>query len=258
MISMKEIPSKNIIDTIKKQKIVPQSYFRVQWKNYLFWIMWSIIMLFGAVSFSFVLLNLMDFRFEFLRYLGVGKYIGLLMNTAPYFWGILSIVAFGAGYFAMRKTRTGYRYHMLFITSVIVLIISMLGVLLHFSQINHRLGMHVPLSNDIAFPVQNRWVRARDGMLGGKVTAFTDNYMMIVDLGDKEWMIVYDNKTRFDVPGTVKLGSFVEVIGKKITEEKFHADLIRPLPKNLEKMRDRGADRILPPNDVMEDRPLVQ
>lgn len=253
---MNDIPSHNILEKIKKNKIVPQSYFRTQWKNYLFWIIWSAIMFFGAISFSFVLLNLMDFRFEFLHYLGIGKYMRLLVDTAPYLWGILSAIAFGAGYVAMRKTRVGYRYHVLFITSVIVLIISMLGVVLHFSHINDRLGVHVPhgpLSSDIAFPAQNRWVRPHDGMLGGKVIEFFDDSIILTDLRDRQWTVVYDDETQFGVRGRIDAGSFVEVIGEKITEDTFHADLVRPLPKHLEDMRDRGDNRMSPRNKRIED-----
>jgi hypothetical protein len=49
--------SKKIAETIKKDQIVPDSKWKTHWRNYAFWLAFSLIILLGAVFFSLVILN---------------------------------------------------------------------------------------------------------------------------------------------------------------------------------------------------------
>lgn len=242
----KKDPSKDILNKIKKEHITPKSYFQTHWKNYVFWIMWGLIMFFGAISFSLLLLNIMDIRPTFLRELGIGHYLRLLVDTAPYLWLVLVLVAFGAGYMAMRRTRTGYRYSILFITSSIVLIISMIGALFHISKFNQHVGermMHDQRMSDMGFPARERMSRPEDGVLGGRIIEISQDQIEIKNLKDINWSITYDSNTKIDLKEDLEVGIFVMFIGKKNERGIFHADIIQPLPLHFKDGRNMKNKR---------------
>lgn len=137
---METSPSKKIIDKIKQEKIVPESKLFLNWKSYAFWIVWIFTLLLGAIFFSFIILNLLDIHPMFFRRLGLGKVFFILIRTAPYLWIILAFLAVVSGFLAIRKTKRGYRYSIISITSIAVLAIAMFGALLHMAKINKHLG----------------------------------------------------------------------------------------------------------------------
>jgi hypothetical protein len=242
-------PSQDILNKIKDEKITPKSYFQVHWKGYVFWLAWGAIMLFGAISFSLLLLNVLDIRPDFLHELGLGRYLWLLARTTPFLWLGLVAIALSTGYIAMRRTRTGYRYSMLFITSIIVLFISVVGMFLHFSKFNQRIGermMHDERLQELGLPVHKRLSRPDDGMLGGRITSIADNGITIENPRGKEWVVTYDSETKIEVKDELHTDMFIMLAGEKVEKGMFHADVIRALPPHLE-FEKNGPPRKGPP-----------
>ncbi len=94
--------SEDILKKIKKDVIIPKTHFQLHWKNYIFWGVWGVIIFFGALSFSLLLLNMLDIRPIFLRKLGIGPYLRLLMQTTPYLWlGLVGVA--GVWFFCDEK-----------------------------------------------------------------------------------------------------------------------------------------------------------
>lgn len=247
-------PSSNILSKIKEEKITPKSHFQVHWKNYVFWIVWGMIMIFGAISFSLLLLNILDIRPDFLHELGVGHYLRILMETAPYLWIILVLVAFGTGYMAMRKTRKGYRYNMIFITTITVLIISMAGALLHMSKFNKHMGEKMMDNESVrrmGFPAQERMIRPGQGMLGGRVISFSDREIIVENVRGNTWEIAYDENTKMRLKEGLREDQFIAVTGEKIEKTKFRADAVFEVPDHMKFDHERG-DR---PDDPMMQYP---
>jgi hypothetical protein len=247
-------PSKDILNKIKNEHIIPKSYFQTHWKSYAFWILWIAIMFFGAMSFSLLLLNVLDIRLVFLHELGVGRYLRILIGTMPYFWLTLVIVALGAGYFAMRKTRTGYRYSMLFITTIIVLIISLVGVFLHATKLNKHLGnrmIHNPHMMKMGFPAQERFLQPKEGMLGGRIVEISESEFFVKNVQGNIWKVVHDDRTDIRFRGQkIRVGISVSIIGSVVKENVFHADIIRLLPPHLEHENDMLSEQFSPRNGV--------
>ena len=135
---MKDI-SKYIVEKIKERHIIPESKFKLQWKSYLFWVLMIIMIFIGALSLSLVIFNVSDIDPRFLQYMELRKFIMLLMITAPYLWIILFAAALYFGIRAFRSTTKGYRHSTLFITSLVVLSISILGFFSHFLEIDNQM-----------------------------------------------------------------------------------------------------------------------
>jgi hypothetical protein len=226
--------SKIIVEKIKEAHIIPESRLKLQWKSYLFWIIMACFIIFGALSLSMAIFNIIDIDPRFLKYLGLQRLIMILFITAPYLWIALSLSALIFGILAFRKTAKGYRRSTLFITSLVVLIISILGILSHILKINNRmdgvLSKKAPNFRDFTDPRGARWQRPGDGLIGGEITNIgTDNFDL-KSFDDQDWKIFYDQKTERVDDVQITKGEKVGVIGKKTGEFLMHAFSIRQFP----------------------------
>lgn len=237
---MQENPSQKIIDKIKREKIVPESRIFLNWKSYLFWAIWVSTLFLGAVFVSFIILNLLDIHPIIFRKLGLGKVFFIFAKTAPYLWISLALLAVVSGFLAIRKTRRGYRYSIISITSIVVLSIAMLGGFLHLAKINRHLGDRIfierGMGREMAFPIEKRWRSPEFGMLGGEVVLVKNDSFDLRGFNDEIWEVYYSNDTEFK---TKEFGMMmmIEVLGEKIEERKFKAFIIQPFPLRMMPMR---------------------
>jgi hypothetical protein len=228
-----ENPTKEIIEKIKKDHIVMESHFKLNWKNYLFWIFLVSMISLGALFFSFIVINLLDIRLEIFRYLGVGKFFFLLLATAPYLWVGLFLVALTSGYIAFRKTKRGYRYSIISITSAGVLIISLFGVVIHMTGVNTMIGRGMGAQGKLAFPIQERWSHPKEKLLGGEIVAMYPDNFMLVNFMDEIWEVAYSPETTIIEVGELKVGMKVGIVGEVVGENRFKSELIRKLPPRM-------------------------
>lgn len=226
--------SQEIIAKIKEGRIMPEARFKLLWKSYLFWIIMACLIIFGALSLSMAFFNLMDVNPDFLRHLGLQKFIFILFVTAPYLWILLSLSALVFGILAFRKTVRGYRRSTLFITSLVVLIISILGVLSHVFNIDNRMGgffhRNAPGFNRLTGPGGLRWQRPGDGLIGGEIINTSSESFDMKSFDNQNWKISYDKKTEMFDDVQIVAGEKVGVIGEKTGDFSMHASAIRQFP----------------------------
>ena len=227
--------AQKIIDKIKTEHIQPESRALVILKRVVFWSLWILMMLSGALFFSFIVLNLLDLGPEVFRYVGARRFLGIMLTSAPYLWIALLAIAFVAGYFAMKKTKHGYRYSILFVTSMCVFIVSLLGFAFHLWKINDFFGNRIingPMPRGAIFPMHERWHRAGEGMLGGEISEIGADRFMLVGFNGEIWKISYTKDTKLHVPeAKLTTGMRVEVFGKKTGESEFSAEVIKLFPQ---------------------------
>jgi len=247
--------AQKIIDKIKTEHIKPESRALVILKRVVFWSLWILMMLLGALFFSFVVLNLLDLGPEVFRYVGAQRFLGIMLVSAPYLWIALLTIAFGAGYFAMKKTKHGYRYSILFVTSMCVLIVSLLGFAFHLWKINDFLGNRFAngsVPHRAIFPMHERWHHPGKGMLGGEISEIGADRFMLVGFNGEIWKISYTKDTKLHVPeAKLTTGMRVEVFGKKTGELEFSSEMVRPFPK-----RSEGLMKFPAPPKVDREHPL--
>lgn len=227
---MKDI-SKYIVAKIKEGHIMPESKFKLQWKSYLFWALMFFMILFGSLSLSLVIFNVTDIDPRFLRHMELGKLIRIIMLTAPYLWIILFASALYFGIKAFRSTTKGYRHSTLFVTSLVVLAISILGFFSHFLKIDNRMhGMfskNVPNFKGLTAPREGRWLRPGDGLIGGEIISVGNSEFLIRSFDGQEWKILYDEKTEKEDLTEIVVGEKVGVMGKKNDDFSMRAFSIR-------------------------------
>ena len=232
---MKDI-SKSIVKKIKEGHIIPESKFKLQWKSYLFWLLMFFMIILGALSLSLVIFNVSDIDPRFMRHLGLGKFIMIFAVTAPYLWVILSLAALYFGIKAFRSTYKGYRCSTLFIVSLVVLIISILGFLSHSFKIDNKMhGMfskNAPNFKNMMAPREGRWLRPGDGLIGGEIINTGNNDFSIKSFSGEEWKVLYDEKTEKENMDKIIIGEKVGIIGKKNDDFSIKAFSIRIFPED--------------------------
>ena len=253
--------SKSIVAKIKEGHVVPETRFKLQWKSYLFWTMMCVMIFIGALSLSLVIFNFSDMNPGFLQYMGLQKFFMILFITAPYLWMALSLSALLFGIMAFRKTTRGYRRSTLFVTSLIVLIISILGVFGHILKIDNRmrglLSRGAPNFSDVTNPMEGRWQRPGDGLIAGEITNTEPGSFDLKSFNDQNWKIIYDQKTEI-VDGTqITIGKKVGIIGEKTEEFLMYAFSIKKFPDDWNgqppsgPMPPPGLDGQFPPGGFM-------
>lgn len=236
--------SKTIVEKIKKAHMMPESKLKLQWKSYLFWIIMLCFIILGALSLSMVIFNITDIDPGFLKYLGLQRLIMILFITAPYLWILLSLSALVFGILAFRKTTKGYRRSTLFITSLVVLIISILGIFSHILKIDNRMGgvlsRNAPNFRDFTDPRGARWQRPGDGLIGGEITNTSTDNFNLKSFDNQDWKISYDQKTERVDDFQIANGEKVGIIGEKTGEFLMHAFSIRQFPPDWNGQPPRG------------------
>lgn len=235
--------SKNIIDKIKKDHIVPYAKWKVNWKSYLFWTLLTFLILLSAIFLSLAYLSIIDFDFDLMRQMKLGRYFGLLMVSAPYLWASMLALTLFLGFQVFRKTEKGYRYSVLFMAGIIFLAVSALGVAAHMGHVNKKFGeafANGPRSLRGLAPLgEQKFFRPEEGIIAGEIVEKNSSSLVIETLGNGEWEISYDENTRIGKPQHLEVGQAVIIVGEKTGEQKFKAFGVKPLrgPRGMGKVK---------------------
>jgi hypothetical protein len=181
--------------------------------------------------------NLMDFDPRFLHSMQLHKFFRVLFLTAPYLWIGLSLTALVFGVLAFRQTARGYRQSLLFITSLVVLMVSVLGVVGHFMKINKGMSVMIQRSipaefRELAGSREGRWIRPGDGLIGGEVLSVGAQEFSLRTFRDEEWRIMLDANTQRNDVEEIIIGDRIGVIGEKTGNLLMQAVLLRKFPED--------------------------
>ena len=225
---------------------MPEARWKLNWKSYVFWMLMIIMVAFGALFFSFMILNIMDADFRMFRFLGAMRFVRILFLTAPILWIILSFLSLLFGVLALRKTNRGYRHSLVFATSLIVLIISITGSLVHMAKINDRFdrefGRRMPDFHKMGDSREGRWNRPYDGLLGGEIMSVGEGEFGLRDPRGGKWRVKTDEKTELEGIEKLEVGMRVGIIGEKMEDFLMRALSIRRAPF-FERMKEGDGRR---------------
>lgn len=230
----------SVLEKIKVEKIKPEQRWRLNWKNYFFWLLWGVLLVIGAVFLSLTILIALDLGPEFNHLFKIhpSKIFFWFNSVVPFLWVVLILLALGLGFVAFRKTKWGYRYSVLFVTILGVFIMSGVATGLHFSKLNNRI--HSGFETDVfpgmerfegggIFPAEKRWQKPGDGFLGGEILEINKETLLLSDFGQKEWVIIITEETEQKTAQPLMTGEVVGIIGKNIGDSQFEAEFIRDL-----------------------------
>ena len=226
------IPS--IVETIKKERIVPTPKWVVVGKNIAFWALLGGIGVIGAIFLSLGLIDILDVGPDVFRSLGFHRPPFFLFSSTPIIWTALFGLAVVFGILMFKNTKYGYRYRTLFVGSLLALSILTITVLAHMARIDDRLDQALESRTPNVFrgifpPRASRWSSPQDGALAGQITETRGDSFSLKTTNGEIWNVLTDNRTRKSPLVRIEDGETILVLGAPDEKNSFQAFFIRPL-----------------------------
>lgn len=249
---MKKNFAKGIMAKIKEGEIKPIEKWKINLKNNLYWIVLAIMTLLSGAFLSLVILDATFFGPEMFASFKFREFFRILIFAAPYLWIFAFIVCVVSGILIFKKTKTGYRHSLLFIVSMFLLIVSVLGVSAHFSKVSERFENRFleegPRHPMLKLKKEERLFMPENGVLVGEITKSSKREILLKDPMKEDWEVELSNKTRINKDVELIKGKKVVIFGKKGEENNFSAIGIKRLkrpngkrPPNGERMLEKNG-----------------
>lgn len=225
--------SENVIAKIKKEKIKPKARYIFVLKNLFLWLMGSISIILGAISFSLIIYLFTSQNNLLLNSFGANIW-EILMALIPLFWLVFLISFSFLFYFNLKKTKRAYKYSPLLIFFIGLIISFVLGAsfyLLGFSkQIDTYLADRVELRfyNHYLNPQMKFWSQPSKGRLSGNIIDIKDSFLLIKDQNNQTWELVYDEKLINRQAISLELGTMIRAFGTLEKDNSFYLKEIMP------------------------------
>ncbi len=226
--------AKRVLGRINDEHLRPRPRWEFLLKNYLFWGLGALAVLFGALAVSAILFEIqnVDWRLADATHPSV---LSFFLATAPFIWVFVLALFTLVGYLYVRRTQHGYRYS-LTITALGAILLSLLfGSSLYAigfgGSVEESLGDHPPFYRPILIEERSWWLAPQKGLLGGEVASVAPSATSFVlrDFSGHEWNIDTDDLSNRDL-GYIARGGTVRVIGPPATATSsvFHACFVFP------------------------------
>jgi len=255
-----------ILGKIKKENIAPKPKWFFLLKNYAVWSLGFLSLIIGGAAFSVVIYLVRYNDWDVYEQLDE-NFVSFILLTMPYFWILFLALFIYIVLYDIKHTKKGYRYSLPVILTGNIAVSMVLGVLFYKIGVSQALddilGEKAPLYSQIINRQMDYWSQPEDGRLSGLVVDIVSGEKFIlVDLSQKEWNV---NKGADGVIVGIKLGAPIRVLGKKISEDIFEADVILPpgkpgggLFRRHQKMRFPDPDRQNMMKEVIMSRPIFE
>lgn len=236
-VSKREDFADKILDRIEEEKMVPRPRWQFWVKNAMFWALWVVSTVVAAVAASAIAFAWVNAGWEFREITHAGL-IPFLLEMMPLVWLVALAVVLFAAHENIRHTSTGYRYPLVMILGLSLLVVVLLGVGLFLTgvgaHVEEAVGQHIPIHRPVLVRQQMYWTNPARGLLAGEVVSVDPNggVFHLRTMDGNEWQIVAGGLTD---PSRATLQQFpmVRVIGipaatSTATPMIFHACAVFP------------------------------
>ena len=226
--------SKNIIEAIKKEKIIPVPKWHFLLKNYVVWILFLISSIIGGIAFGIILLQLSDIDWTIINRINSGPR-ELMMTIIPYFWITILILFIGIAYHNFRHTSKGYKSRTFIILSISILVSVIAGSIVFATGISRHVENfrnNIPFVREIHSPRTRLWMQENKGLIAGTIEELHQDKLRLKNLRDKLWDIDTRDAKLIDII-QLELNQRVGIIGEKIDNTHFKAHEIRPWQRQM-------------------------
>ena len=218
-----------VLKTIKEKGVKPKPRWEFLVRDYSLWVVTLLTMVIGGFAFSVVIYMIKNNDWDIYKYMD-GDLLGFVFGTLPYFWIVFLILFILVGHYNFKHTKKGYKYRLpLVVLGIIIFNIFLGGFLYNIGigqAIDGILSERMPWYGRFMNMRQGRWMQIDKGMVAGLIFEVTDDkHFKIKDFRGGEWNV---DATEVRIMGELKVevGSMVRIIGQKISEGMFKAEVI--------------------------------
>jgi len=232
-----------VLDRIEGEHVTPLSRTRFVAKDVLFWVLWVVSVLVGAMAVAasiFVLMNA-GWRFYSATH---ANFITFLIDALPLFWLLAILLFILFAYENLRHTKHGYRFSLPLILLMSLPAILFFGICL-FSiglgkLMDDGIGRHVPFHQPVLIQQERLWMNPERGLLAGQVGTidFAEQTFELTSFDGVVWQVSSQDLLAPDVRALARFPS-VRIVGRSSEEGVFHACFILP-GKGDEEEESRG------------------
>jgi len=240
---MEEV-SKNTLQKIKKENIKPIPKWQFLLKDSLVWGLFVLNLILGSIGFaiSLYIFGNNDVILDSSLVTNVWEWMIL---SIPLAWILLTVLFLFIAYYNFKHTSGGYRFTVVKIFLMNIVVSVVLGVVINGLGLSQRLNTvfsnHIPFYNHTMDLRSEVWMRPESGYLAGTIMDINSDtrILKIEDLKGKVWEIPYQDAT---VKGKVilELGEEIKIVGKILSDDVFEASEIRPWAGNGRQMQENS------------------
>ncbi|MBI5413949.1 hypothetical protein HZA38_00330 [Candidatus Peregrinibacteria bacterium] len=229
--------SEKITGKIQKEDIHPIPHWEFVLKYSIFWGLFLIAAILGAVAFCLFTYIFFETDYEaFLRFPRSELFIIIIRPLI--FWiisfGVFLLVAF----FGIRHTRKGYRIPPLYFIFGNVIVSILLGTLLYgidgAERFDEFVADTVPLYHSMHMRRINLWSQPEVGLLSGEVQEKNDNTLTLEDFFEKKWKVDISAASGINLlistngQNIMIQRRIIKVLGRQTSDNEFFAEEILP------------------------------
>ena len=223
---MNDLLSKKVIEEIDSRKIEPIPKWHFVLRRSVFWSLAVISVILGAIAVAVTIFIFFDHDWSVFGLLDQTLFEDILL-AIPYLWLLFFGLFIAVSNYSFRQTKTGYKYNMIRVASIILGLSIFLGVALNTldagDYINHFLLNKVPAYDRLVYTREDVWTRADRGLLAGEVMKIVDStHFTLNDLKNHQWNIDTSNVQSFHPT----LHEAVKMKGTKIDTDRFQVTSI--------------------------------
>jgi hypothetical protein len=239
---------KKTLEAIRQKHITPTPRWQFLLKDYLVWAGAGIMLVLGSLAVPVIIHMLVTNDWDVYEYLN-GSLGQFVLLTLPYFWIVCLTLFVALAYYNIRHTKSGYRFHMLYVSIGSIAVSLLFGAALYGAGlgqiIDQTLADHVPFYEQIARPRRLLWMQDDHGLLAGTVTGIVDDaHFILIDFRNKNWEVTYQAPAMYQPLPFLQDGIRIRAIGRRVDDTHFKAHMLAPFNPLLGGWMMEGDDNI--------------
>jgi len=238
---MEEV-SKNTLQKIKKENIKPIPKWQFLLKDSLVWGLFVLNLILGSIGFAISLYILGNNDVLLDSSLVTNAWEWMILSI-PLAWILLTALFLFIAYYNFKHTSGGYRFTVVKILLMNIVVSILLGVAINGSGLSQKLNTifsdNIPFYNHTMDLRSEVWMRPESGYLAGTIVEIDSDakILKLEDLNSNLWDIQYQDaivKERV----VLEFGEEIKIVGKRLSDEVFDASEIRPWVGNGRQMQE--------------------
>ena len=224
--------SKKTLEKIKQNRISLRPKWFFKFKNYIFWSLFVLSILFGGLSVATLIYQYQKADSFSAYYYVHHSFLKAVILSLPYFWLVIILIFIGLAIYDFYLTKKSYRFNAFFMFSASLIISLALGIILFYGgigkKIDQKLTQDFSFYRQISQQKEKIWNQPDLGLLAGKILEIKDQQIFVLqDLGGVIWEIDYQ-KVKIFGRAKIEVNEEIKIIGERQSDNTFLALQIRP------------------------------